>query len=270
MVPPSRKDRYLAMIHVDEQVLSDDTDGRCELDDGPALSPDTARRIACDAPFIAVLVDSLGKPVKVGKKTQAIPTRVKRAVRARDRGCRFPGCGQRHFTEVHHIHWRSRGGNNRLDNLVELCWHHHWLVHEGGWGLVAEPDGALVASQPNGDTLTLRSVAIDPGDGGIEVRNTKKGVVIEPDTCIPAGTATPSTSTTSPPASCSNGNGNTPSPRRMPDPDARSVLLRHVVDVEDVAGNVLDVHVREARFREHGERGLFAPHRAQTHAVERE
>jgi hypothetical protein len=28
-------------------------------------------------------------------------------------------------------------------------------------------------------------VTIDPGDGGIEARNTKKGVAIEPDTCIP-------------------------------------------------------------------------------------
>ena len=102
--------------------------------------------------------DSLGKPVMVGKKTQAIPTRVKRAVRARDRGCRFPGCGQRQFTDVHHIRWRSRGGSNRLANLAELCWHHHWLVHEGGWGLVAEPDGELVAIQPNGEPLALRSV----------------------------------------------------------------------------------------------------------------
>ena len=110
MVPRPRKDRYLAMIHVDADVLTDDTDGRCELDDGPALSPDTARRIACDTPFVTVLFDSLGKPAKVGKKTQAIPTRVKRAVRARDRGCRFPGCGQRKFTDVHHIRWRSRGG----------------------------------------------------------------------------------------------------------------------------------------------------------------
>ena len=39
------KDRYLAMIHVDADVLDHDTDGRCELDDGPALRPDTARRI---------------------------------------------------------------------------------------------------------------------------------------------------------------------------------------------------------------------------------
>ena len=132
-----------------------------------------------------MLVDSLGKPIKVGKKTQAIPTRVKRAVRARDRGCRFPGCGQRLFTDVHHIRWRSRGGSNRLANLAELCWHHHWLVHEGGWGLEAEPDGELVAIQPNGELLALRSVAIDPGDGSIEARNTKTGVVIEPDTLIP-------------------------------------------------------------------------------------
>jgi hypothetical protein len=183
--PAARKDRYLAMIHVDERVLSEDSDGRCELDDGPALSPDTARRIACDSPFIAVLVDQLGKPIKVGKKSQAIPTRVKRAVRARDRGCRFPGCGQRLFTDVHHIRWRSRGGSNRLANLAELCWHHHWLVHEGGWGLEAEPDGELVAIQPNGELLALRSVTIDPDDGGIEGRNTKTGVVIEPDTCIP-------------------------------------------------------------------------------------
>ena len=127
----------------------------------------------------------MGKPIKVGKKTQAIPTRVKRAVRARDRGCRFPGCGQRLFTDVHHIRWRSRGGSNRLANLAELCWHHHWLVHEGGWGLVAEPDGELVAIQPNGEPIALRSVTIDPGDGSIEARNTKTGVAIEPDTCIP-------------------------------------------------------------------------------------
>ena len=68
--------------------------------------------------------------------------------------------------------------SNRLANLAELCWHHHWLVHEGGWGLVAEADGELTAIQPNGETLTLRSVSIDPGDGGIETRNTDHGITI--------------------------------------------------------------------------------------------
>ena len=61
------------MIHVDEHALHDDTDGRCELDDGPALSPDTARRIACDSPFIAVLVDQLGKPMKWARRARRSP-----------------------------------------------------------------------------------------------------------------------------------------------------------------------------------------------------
>jgi hypothetical protein len=96
--PAARKDRYLAMIHVDADVLTDDTDGRCELDDGPALSPETARRLCCDNPFATVLLDSLGQPAKVGQKTQAIPTRVKRAVRGPRSWVPVPGM---RATQVH-------------------------------------------------------------------------------------------------------------------------------------------------------------------------
>jgi len=184
--PAARAERYQVMIHADAEVLTDDTDGRCELDDGPALSPDTARRIACDQPLVAVLLDSLGRPAEVGTKTFDVPERVKRVVRARDRGCRFPGCRQRRFTHVHHVRWRSRGGPHALDNLVELCWHHHWLVHEGGWDLCVEPSGELTAIQPNGERLTFRSVTIDPDDGGIERRNADHGIVVGSGTCEPA------------------------------------------------------------------------------------
>ena len=51
----------------------DDTDGRCELDDGPALSPDTARRIACDTPFVAVLVDKSGQADEGGQENPGDP-----------------------------------------------------------------------------------------------------------------------------------------------------------------------------------------------------
>ena len=71
--PAARKDRYLAMIHVDADVLTDDTDGRCELDDGPALSPETARRIACDNPFIAVLLDSWASRQRWARKPRRSP-----------------------------------------------------------------------------------------------------------------------------------------------------------------------------------------------------
>lgn len=36
------------------------------------------------------------------------------------------------------------GGATEPDNLVLLCHHHHWSVHEGGWQLVrAEGQGVL-------------------------------------------------------------------------------------------------------------------------------
>ena len=68
----------------------------------------------------------------VGRKTRTIPPAVRRALEARDRGCRFPGCGLR-FTDAHHIkHWAD-GGETKLGNLLLLCSHHHRLLHEEGW-----------------------------------------------------------------------------------------------------------------------------------------
>ena len=58
---------------------------------------------------------------------------MRRALQARDGGCRFPGCSNHKFVDGHHIrHWAD-GGETSLDNLVLLCRFHHHLVHEGGY-----------------------------------------------------------------------------------------------------------------------------------------
>ena len=68
----------------------------------------------------------------VGRKTRTVPPALRRALEARDRGCRFPGCGLR-FTDAHHVrHW-AEGGETKLENLVLLCRFHHRLVHEEGY-----------------------------------------------------------------------------------------------------------------------------------------
>ncbi len=109
-------------LHADEAVLSHDGEGGCELDDGSALSPETARRLACDASV-----------VQNGRKTRTIPSALRRALRSRDRGCRFPGCENRRFLDAHHVHHWAKGGETTADNLVLLCRRHHRLVHEGSW-----------------------------------------------------------------------------------------------------------------------------------------
>jgi hypothetical protein len=52
---------------------------------------------------------------------------MRRALRARDDGCRFPGCTNRFYIDGHHIeHW-ANGGETSLANRVQLCRYHHHL-----------------------------------------------------------------------------------------------------------------------------------------------
>ncbi len=150
-----RGDRYQVMVHVDAGALRDDSalaDGvdRCELEEGPRVSAETSRRLACGGSRV-VLHD--GKPpgevLDVGRRSRTIPPAIRRALHQRDRSCRFPGCTTRHC-DAHHIrHWAD-GGHTRLDNLVLLCRKHHRMMHEEGFRLTRAQDGELCFSTPRG------------------------------------------------------------------------------------------------------------------------
>src|SRR5262245_16600259 len=152
----SSADRYQVVVHVDQAVLTEPIAAsgaephRCEIDDGPALALDTVRRLGCDGTIVGIVEDEDGEPLDVGRKTRSIPLPLKRALRSRDGGCRFPGCDRTRFTEGHHVkHWAD-GGETKLSNLVSLCGFHHKLVHEGGFGLTATDDGLFVFTRPDG------------------------------------------------------------------------------------------------------------------------
>jgi hypothetical protein len=87
--------------------------------------------------------------VEVGARTRTIPPALRRVLRHRDRGCRFPSCGSR-FTQGHHIqHW-ANGGPTTLSNLASLCRRHHRFVHEGGFQVERAAGGALQFRSPHG------------------------------------------------------------------------------------------------------------------------
>jgi hypothetical protein len=185
--PAARKggDRHMVTVHVDANVLADDDpDGVCEIDGGSRIAPETARRLMCDSSMVWMLQDADGKPVNVTTRTRSIPPSLRRAVHARDRGCDFPGCGERSFTDIHHLRHRAHGGDNSLVNLAELCWHHHRLVHEGGWGLRRGAHRHLIAIRPDGTEL---GVADDPAfdHRGIAASNAARGVAVTRTTAIP-------------------------------------------------------------------------------------
>jgi hypothetical protein len=129
----TRAERYQVLLHVDADTLAAEGEpGRSELEDGTRVAAETSRRLACDAAIVAVRHDTEGSVLGVGRRTRTISPSLRRALEARDRGCRFPGCGLR-FTDAHHVrHWAD-GGETSLANLLLLCSHHHRLVHEEGW-----------------------------------------------------------------------------------------------------------------------------------------
>ncbi|HYD49684.1 MAG TPA: DUF222 domain-containing protein, partial [Terriglobales bacterium] len=152
----SSADRYQVVVHIDQVILceeggsTDDEPHRCELEDGPALALDTARRLSCNATIVGLVEDAEGEPLSIGRKSRSIPPSIARALRARDGGCRYPGCDRTRFTEGHHVkHW-ANGGETKLGNLVTLCDFHHRLVHEGGYGLAVTDDGLFAFTRPNG------------------------------------------------------------------------------------------------------------------------
>ena len=96
----------------------------------PALSRRVLRRMACDAGLVLVATDDDGTPMDVGRRERRLSTALRRALLARDRSCRFPGCGARRHLHGHHIWYWSDGGPTDLSNLVLLCSYHHRYVHD--------------------------------------------------------------------------------------------------------------------------------------------
>tara|TARA_R110001592_G_scaffold215025_1_gene468210 strand:+ start:68145 stop:69548 length:1404 start_codon:yes stop_codon:yes gene_type:complete len=125
----------------------------CHMGDKHWMSPNTAKRLACDTSLITVLEDEQGTVLNIGRKTRTVPSNIGRALSLRDKTCRFPGCCESRYVDAHHIrHWAD-GGETSLDNLVTLCRYHHRQLHGGGFSIRAVKTTAgqeLVFTTPSG------------------------------------------------------------------------------------------------------------------------
>ena len=118
------------------------------LDWSGPISADTARRLACDASVIPVVLGSAGQPLDVGRASYPVTQAIWRALVARDGGCAFAGCDRPpEWTEAHHRrHWAD-GGETSVENCCLLCDHHHRKVHDHGWQVVLT-DGQIHTIPP--------------------------------------------------------------------------------------------------------------------------
>ena len=165
-------------------------DNQTVLDEagGIHVSAETARRVACDAATVTMRHGSRGEILDVGRRTRTLSPALRRALAARDRQCRFPGCGNRRC-DAHHVeHWAD-GGRTALDNLVLLCRRHHRAVHEEGFRVALDDDGDVRFLRPDGRLLVAAPPAPAWTGPALEPTNRRlaaEGSTIDPRTGMPA------------------------------------------------------------------------------------
>jgi hypothetical protein len=136
-------------IHADLQTLTETSGGVSELETGPVITNQTTQRLGCDC-IIETTVYDHEQIIGVGRRTRTIPRWLRRQLNHRDRGCRFPGCGNTRWVQAHHIIYSRLGGPTDMNNLILLCGYHHRFLHEHGWKITRNPNGQVRFHKPDG------------------------------------------------------------------------------------------------------------------------
>jgi hypothetical protein len=116
------------------------------------ISEAMARRLACDSSLTRIVMKAGSVPVDIGRASRSWTDPQRRALEARDGGCRGPGCDRpASWCDGHHIHWWRHKGRTAVDNGILLCHACHHLVHDDGWTVeLIGASGEAVWRRPDG------------------------------------------------------------------------------------------------------------------------
>ncbi len=151
---------YFVVVHVPLAALLDEagetTELAGDLERDGLISDEVVRQIACDATIAIGVDDDVGHTMYEGRARREPSDAQRREVMRRDRHCRFPGCTNVTFTNVHHIVPWKPGGTTDLHNIALLCLHHHHLVHSTGWTMTGNANEQLTFVGPSGRVMATR------------------------------------------------------------------------------------------------------------------
>ena len=138
----ARPQRAEVVVHIDLATLtgSPHANTTCRTHLGTDIPAETARRLACEADIIPVVLDGHSVPIDVGRAKRLATVHQRRALEAIHTTCAIPDCDvPYHRCQIHHIDYWENGGRTDMDNQLPLCNKHHHAVHEGGWTLTLDP-----------------------------------------------------------------------------------------------------------------------------------
>lgn len=119
-------------VVVDLEILLGRMGKVCDLQHAGSVTPETVRRILCDADVTRVVMNGDSVVLDLGRTTRVPTPAIRNALVVRDGGCRFAGCTRPPvWCDAHHIvHWLA-GGRTSLFNLILVCRFHHTMIHDG-------------------------------------------------------------------------------------------------------------------------------------------
>lgn len=128
-----------------EQLLGDlEAAGVCTLNDGGRISASGARRLACRAGIIPVVLGGTSQPLDLGRKKRFHNTAMRLAMGLRDGGRTAEDCDKPpSMTEAHHDHPWSKGGHTNLETGRLLCPPHHRRIHDPAFRAERLGDGRV-------------------------------------------------------------------------------------------------------------------------------
>ncbi len=132
-LPIQGRERPHLTITLSWEMLRDKL-GQVRAYENTVLSPEAARRLACDCDITPLVLGTQSEALDVGRTERLVTDELRKALIARDRGCAMIGCTRPvRWTKAHHVtHWAD-GGETSIDNCVLLCEADHRQIHHGDW-----------------------------------------------------------------------------------------------------------------------------------------
>ncbi|WP_193608156.1 HNH endonuclease signature motif containing protein [Nocardioides lijunqiniae] len=115
-----------------------------QLDTGTRISPSLARKMACEAGAIPVVLGGRSQVLDVGRKRRFHTKAQRIAMAVRDGGCIALGCDRPSaWCHAHHLDPWSQGGDTSVERGAMLCPRHHTLIHHPGYGVTHHQGGKV-------------------------------------------------------------------------------------------------------------------------------
>ena len=118
------------------------------LDTGDPITAAQARKLACEAGIIPMVLGGQSEVLDLGRKKRLYDRHQRIAIRHRDQHCTSHGCEwPAAMCHVHHNTPWSRGGNTNIADGRLLCPRHHTYAHSPKYQMKTIPNGRVIFSR---------------------------------------------------------------------------------------------------------------------------